>query len=445
MLLNELAELLGQKINSRYFVRNIEFDSRKIQPNDIFIALPNTKTNSHQFIEDAIKRGAIAAIVSQENLSFNIPIFVVQDTTQTFHKIAADVRNKYQGKVIAITGSTGKTSVKEMINSILSEKQQTLCSYKNFNNHIGVPYTISQLKENHKCCIIEMGANHKNEIATLSKLAKPTIAIINNVSAAHIGEFGNLDEIFLAKSEISHGLTSNGELIVNHKIYKKIQNITQHNNITTFSLDKGDIFAQDIQLLESHTSFTAITPIGKIKIKIRLPGIHNVENALAAITATIFTNDITAIQNGLNKINSIAGRLHKIQLTNNNFIIDDTYNASEQSVIAAINYLSSMKNNNILILGDMGELGNYEDEIYNNIANIIKSKKIDNIFTCGRSSKKISNKLQLYNNHFNTHEEIIEHVKNLNVKNTNILIKGSRFMQMEKIVNNLISIYSNEK
>lgn len=443
MRLHQIANILDSKINSSDVeVKGIEFDSRSISENDIFVALPDTSQNSHDFIKDAENKGAVAAIVSTETPGISIPQIKVSNTINALSQLSMEYRKNYTGQVIALTGSTGKTTIKEMIASILQVSNKVLYTHKNYNNHIGVPHTMCKLSDKYDYCVLEMGANHVGEIKNLTNIAKPNIAILNNLSEAHIGEFGSMENIAKAKAEIFSGLTDKGTKIINHRSYEIIspylRHLQNHSSTLLFSKSAGDITAKNIHLHQSSSTFTACMPNGTLEVSLNLPGEHSIENALAAISATCKLVSHTDIAAGLEKLSPIKGRLVTHQYKNNSRIIDDTYNAAPKSVIAAIEYLASLDGNNILVLGDLGELGKYENRAYEEIAERAKQLSLDQVITCGKSSYQVSQEFSDKSLHFDTKKKLVNYLKATTFNNTNLLIKGARFMQMDQVVSELL-------
>ena len=349
-------------------------------------------------------------------------------------------RRQFQGDVIAITGSTGKTTVKEMIAAILNESGRVLYTKGNYNNHIGAPLTLSRLDNTYDYAVVELGANHAGEILYNSQIVKPSIAIINNISEAHIAEFGDLDTIIKTKSEIFEKM-DNGIAIINadnQSILEQITNGISALKVRTFSQNTGDIKASNIQPKRDFTNFTAITPKGNIAVHLPLPGTHNVTNALGAISATIDLVSISAIQSGLKKMSPIPGRLVKLTGINSSCIIDDTYNAAPNAVIASLNYFSTLPGKKWFIFGDMGELGTHSDMHHKNMGLLAKKLGIDEVHTVGKFSNLTSKAFGINGHHYNSQSELINHIAPALQSDISILIKGSRFTKMENVVQSLV-------
>jgi UDP-N-acetylmuramoyl-tripeptide--D-alanyl-D-alanine ligase len=446
MLLQDIANTLGIKEHfGSESCRNFQIDSRLVQPGDVFVALSD-KRDGHDYIHDAYNKGAIAAIVSHDiSNPPPIPLIPVKNTLESLTDLAKYCRKKFKGHVIAITGSTGKTTVKEMIANILELSNKTLYSHKTFNNHIGVPLTLCRLNNNYKFAVIELGANHLGEIKKLSSLVSPHTAIINNISEAHIGEFGDFQNIITAKSEIFSGTHANGTAIINdheEKITNQLKKAAVHLNTIVFNLHKGDFHAKNIKVSENSSTFTAITPYTPIDIKLNIPGQHNIENALSAVCATYKLTSVQNIIKGLRSIESISGRLNSIQLFDNTWMIDDTYNASPNSVKAAIKYLEMLKGCKILVLGEMAELGSRTQYHHQQIGILAQSSGINQVYTIGENAKIVSDYFGNNGKHFSHQDDLINYlIKNVG-NNTYMLIKGSRSTRMENVVNSLSKHFS---
>ncbi|NQY42002.1 MAG: UDP-N-acetylmuramoyl-tripeptide--D-alanyl-D-alanine ligase [Legionellales bacterium] len=426
-------------------INNFQIDSRLIQNGDIFISIENIR-DGHDFIEHASKNGAIAAIVSKPIQNPSLPILKVPDTISALTKIAKYCRQNFNGFLIAVTGSVGKTTVKEMIKNILSQENKTLYSPKSFNNHLGVPLTLCMLNNNYKFAVIELGANHLGEIENLTKLASPNIAIINHISEAHIEKFGSFNNIITAKTEIFSGVQSNGTAIFKQQsseITSKIKQATSHLKTISFGLTNGEIFAENINTSRDNSSFTASIFGKKINnIKLNIPGKHNIENALAAISATYNLVPPKNIIKGLASLLSIPGRLNPIQLSSSIKLFDDTYNASPSSVASAIQHLSIQPGEKILVLGEMSELGDRSEYHHSQMGILAKSLGINKVYTFGNSAKIMGSKFGKNSRHFcsqaSLEKFLITHLKD----NTCILIKGSRKTKMENLIPPLIKHFS---
>jgi UDP-N-acetylmuramoyl-tripeptide--D-alanyl-D-alanine ligase len=368
-------------------------DSRQVKPGDLFIAIEGAKADGHDFIAAARQAGASAALVSslQEDA---LPQFVVADVITEFGRLAAYWREQSPCKVVAITGSNGKTTVKEMLASILSQSHRVIATTGNLNNNLGVPLTLFRLQADTDFAVIEMGANHLGEIAELVTIAQPNVAMINNVGAAHIEGFGSLEGVATAKGEIFSHLPEDGVGIVNADMpyLSQWQRILGQHKMMTFSLEAdADTKAIDCQsdVMASHFMVKCDDIFHYIHLP--LPGIHNVANALAAITVckalTISGEDMAV---GLAEIEGVQHRLQLRYGPANATLIDDTYNANPSSYQQAISTLKAFSGPHWLVLGDFGELGDDEEKIHSELGHQAKAAGIAEILTIGKNSQLAS-------------------------------------------------------
>jgi len=407
-----LAKLLN--INC---VTNVEFsgiftDTRQPMHGGVFLAIIGDNFDAHEYIDQAEAMGAVAIIVSKPVVS-NLPTLLVDDTQTALAELAHWHLKNIKPKVIAITGSNGKTTTKNMLKNILNLKAPTLATKGNLNNHLGVPMTLLELEDKHQYAVIEMGANHVEEIAHLCKIARPNVAVVTNTGDAHIGEFGSFDNLVKAKGEI-YGVNS--------------KNIVNTN--TTFSGDLsfgegGDVFASNI----NNNGFDLNINDKVITVNLQLIGKHNIDNALAASScAYVLDVDIQTIKQGLEDTRAEKGRLNVIQqgeLT----IIDDTYNASPQSMKAAINTLLAFKGEKIAILGTMAELGDKAKDFHQQIGQLAKDS-LDAVYTYGELAKHYGGI------HFDDLEQLTNHIIDHHI-NATVLIKGSRMVRLDQLVERL--------
>lgn len=425
----------------------ISTDSRTLKPGDLFIALSGEQFDGHRFITAAIGKGAVAAMVSADTpLLPTQPGFgwiKVSDTRLSLGQLAAYWRQRFTLPLIAVTGSNGKTTVKEMIAIILRCEfglQNILATTGNLNNDIGVPQMLLQLGSSHVCAVIEMGMNHAGEIAYLSQLAAPTIAVITNAGTAHIEHLGTTEAIALAKGEIFEGLEKQGIAIINAddpyaSLWRKLAGNRQ---ITDFGMHgTAAVCAQQI----AHTSdgkWLFQLPDDKFEITLQVPGHHNVYNALAAAAAATAAGISThSIVEGLSRFTGAPGRLQKKAGLNQSILIDDTYNANPDSMQAALNVLAEMPGKKILIMGDMGELGVEGAALHHRIGQQAEKAGVDVLLALGELSRQAVTGFGRGAQHFSDLDTLLEKAKSYLDERTSILVKGSRFMRMERVVEHL--------
>jgi len=399
-------DLVGSK-NSIF--KGVCTDTRKDVNGKLFVALVGNNYDAHDYIEQAYENGAVAAIVSKK-VSTKMPLLVVKSTENALSTIAKWHLKNINPIVVAITGSNGKTTTKNLLASILNIKKPTHATKGNLNNNLGVPITILSLASKHKYAVIEMGANHINEIKHLREMVNPDIAIVTNTLDAHIGEFGGLNNLITAKGEI---YSSNSQNIVNKN--------TNFRGDISFG-NGGDIFATNI----TKNSFDLNIHDKKIQVVLKLIGKHNIENALAASAcAHALGVDINTIKQGLEDTSAESGRLTIIKnkkLT----IIDDTYNASPQSIKAAIETLQDFEGSKVAVLGSMAELGSESIKFHNEIGEFAK-QKIDTVYSYGDLAIN-------YNaSHFDSLNKLAKHIID-NHKGSTVMIKGSRMVGLNDLV-----------
>ncbi|MBU2916814.1 UDP-N-acetylmuramoyl-tripeptide--D-alanyl-D-alanine ligase [Psychrosphaera sp. F3M07] len=437
-------------------------DSRTIEAGHVFVALRGPNFDSNAFIGQVKDKGAVAVIVDTPS-PVDIPQFIVKDTLIAYGKLAAKVAATVKPKTIAITGSVGKTSVKEMCAAILAQKGNVLATNGNFNNEIGVPHTLMRLEPSHEYAVIELGANHIGEIAYTTELTQPDVAILNNVAEAHLEGFGDIYGVVRAKGEIFNSLSQTGIAIVNgdseYKEYwltrlnDKFEN--SENNIIQFGFNpdltsKGQaITASNITLNKlGCASFTLKLDLKKgeqqqIDVELVIPGKHNVNNALAAAAACYSVGaDLQDIKNGLLAMQSVKGRVNLHQVTDSLLVIDDTYNANVQSAKAAIDLLSGYQGKKIFVLGDMAELGSGARRYHQDVGEYANEQNIDVLLSIGVLSQSASSVMEQKGEHFSSQQNVISRLNQL-IKDADcsisILIKGSRSAKMEQIVEQIIA------
>ena len=430
MNLDTLIQVVeGRLINKgiKRKVNKIKIDSRKINKGDIFIALKGNNLDGHDYIKEALKRKVSAIIVSKEiNIKTKVPIILVEDTYDSLIKIGTFFRSKYDTLVIGITGSIGKTTTKEIVGDILSRKYKVLKSEKNYNNHIGIPLTLTKLNNTYDICVLEMGMNHLGEISKLSKMIKPDIAVITNIGTSHIGNLGSKKNILKAKMEITDGI-DDGVLLVNEKdnLLKK----AKYNKKIKCNLKPYDIKIKD-----------------KLYFKLKINNKVN-EFCINTLNKDLIINFIIAIKIGLLldvDIEDIKTSLSNYQMPNNRMniieknttkIINDSYNASLESTLSSLKVLKNEKNKKLIILGDILELGKYSNKIHKKIGKYLKKIRNKEAILVGENIKVIKNKNYKY---FNNYEEVINYIKDIDLNNTSILVKASRRMNLDKVVNYLV-------
>lgn len=437
----DIARLFGVTTAMPTEITEICIDSRRVKSGCLFVAVQGERFDGHDFMAQAASNGAAAILCQQTHDDLDVLQIPVKDTLQALAELAAFHREGITCPIIALTGSNGKTSVKEMIAAILP--QPAHATPGNLNNHIGVPLSILQLKKEHRYAVLELGANHPGEIAWTAALVKPQVALINNIAPAHIEGFGSIDGVAQSKGEIYEALTAGGTAIINDDdVYANFwDNLLTDKKVLRFSLSQErDVFARDVCFDASGcANFTLVLPSGEVQILLQVPGEHSVRNALAAAACCqavgITLKDIAA---GLQRFTGVAGRMTSLPGKNQSIIIDDTYNANLRSVLTAVEVLAKRSGKRILVLGDLGEAGDCTQKHHEEIGKTARLQGIDGVMTCGRHSLYTSKAFGDSARHFNTQDELAQQLLTLLDGNTTVLVKGSRSSAMEKIVYQLV-------
>jgi len=438
--LSQLSGVLnGELHGADLLIDDVTTDTRKITPGCLFVALKGERFDAHDFAQTAKDAGAGALLVSRK-LAIDLPQLVVSDTRLAFGELAAWVRKQVPARVVALTGSSGKTSVKEMTAAILAQCGNTLYTAGNLNNDIGVPMTLLRLTPEHQFAVIELGANHQGEIAWTVSLTRPEAALVNNLAAAHLEGFGSLAGVAKAKGEIFSGLPESGIAILNadNNDWQNWQHVIGDRTVWRFSPNAADsdFSAADVRITAQGTVFTLQTPNGSTEVILPLPGRHNIANALAATAlATAVGADLKAVKAGLAQLKAVPGRLFPVQLSETQLVLDDSYNANVGSMTAAVQVLSEMPGYRVLVVGDMAELGAESEACHIQVGAAAKAAGIDRVVSVGNLSQAISTASGA-GEHFNDKASAIVRLNELvkEHKTLTILVKGSRSAAMEQVV-----------
>lgn len=453
MAVREAAHMIGAEWNGldAYFT-GVSTDSRKVRTGDLFVALSGEKFDGHQFVGSAIEKGAIAAMVQADagnDRLPNKPLIKVTDTRLGLGHLAAGWRKRFDLPLVAVTGSNGKTTVKEMIASILrqaiknkhageiSESKYVLATEGNLNNDIGVPLMLLQLRSQHTFAVIEMGMNHIGEIAYLTQLAKPNIAVITNAGTAHIGGLGTVEAIARAKGEIFAGLEAKGVAVINadDRYAPYWRKLADNNRVVDFGLNNNAQVSANFQYDSLVTNLTLKFPDGIEKLVLQVPGEHNVRNALAAAAVAMGLGiNKQVIAEGLQKFSGVKGRIQKKIGFHHATLLDDSYNANPESVCAALAVLAATSGKKILVLGDMGELGESATDFHRFIGKQARSAGLDRLLTLGELSAYASKEFGNGAQHFENIDELLKETEKLLAADVTLLVKGSRYMRMERVV-----------
>jgi len=427
--------------------QSVSINTREMVTGDVFVALKGERFDAHDFIVDAQAKGAKALVVEKEVVDCGLPQWVVSDTTKALGHIAKAQRGHFKGQLVAITGSSGKTTVKGMLESILRAEvaDGVFATKGNLNNHIGVPLSLLALREKHRYAVIEMGASAVGEIDYLTQMASPDVALINNVMSAHVEGFGSIDNIAKGKGEIYDGLSNDGVAIINKADKYSPQWLmhSSHRKVITFSAEEkilADITASEIQQHNGCAQFNLRLLEKVLPVSLSVLGLHNVANALAAASCAEAMNiSHQSIVNGLESFCGVAGRLQCLPAINGATVIDDSYNANPMAFCAAIDVLAAMTATTVLVMGDMGELGDESDAAHRQVAEYAAAKNINHLLTVGEQSKKASLVFSGDKQHFNNIDQLIAIALEQANSNTVFLIKGSRSARMDRVVEALTS------
>ncbi|MCW2487107.1 UDP-N-acetylmuramoyl-tripeptide--D-alanyl-D-alanine ligase [Candidatus Symbiopectobacterium sp. NZEC127] len=433
------ATLLGDDVA----VETVCTDTRKLTPGCLFIALRGEKFDAHDYAHQAVRGGAAALLVSK-HLPIDVPQLLVGDTRLALGELGAWMRRQSSARVVALTGSSGKTSVKEMTAAILRQCGDVLYTDGNFNNDIGVPLTLLRLTLEHRFAVIELGANHIGEIAYATNLVRPDSALVNNLAPAHLEGFGSLEGVARAKGEIFNGLPTKGIAVINadSNDLTRWHDVLRDKTVWQFSPQQGentDYYATDIRHQGAGTLFELHTPFGSLEVNVPLPGRHNVANALASAALAMSVGaGLQQVKDGLAQLQSVPGRLFPIMLAANKLLLDDSYNANVGSMTAAVHTLAEMPGYRVLVVGDMGELGEDAEACHQQVGEVARDAGIDAVLSIGTLSQTISLTSEC-GEHFSDRAGLVARLQTLLSTHDTItvLVKGSRSSAMEHVVHAL--------
>lgn len=449
MLLSQAAKVLnGQLIGPDVRFTAVSTDSRKIRAGDLFIALSGEHFDGSAFIANALQSGAVAAMANADRLdelsSMLNPqssILAVKDTRLALGQLAAYWRKQFDIPLVAITGSNGKTTVKEMLASILRAasggEAMVLATMGNLNNDIGMPLTLLQMNAQHRYAVIEMGMNHPGEIDYLSRIAEPDVALITNASGAHLEGLGSVEAVARAKGEIFAGLKHHGTAVINADDANAPlwRGLVGAHELLEFGLDVHADVSGTWQPKGYGLQLDVTAPQGMFTVDLQVPGVHNARNALAAVAAaSVLSVTSEKITDGLEKFGGVAGRLQRKAARHGATLIDDTYNANPASLRAAIGVLAQAAGKRVLVLGDMGELGDNAAVFHAEIGGEARRAGIEKLFALGPLSNNAAREFGSGARHFERIEDLQHALEGELDANTTVLVKGSRFMKMERVV-----------
>ncbi len=446
MRLSEAAAMLGVPFSgSDAGVMRVSTDSRSIQPGDLFIALRGEKFDGGRFAAQALQQGAAGVVLDRAQAPDMAAAIRVDDTRLALGKLAAAWRRRFAVPVVAITGSNGKTTVKEMLAAILrmetGVEDSVLHTEGNLNNDIGLPLMLLRLRDTHQYAVLEMGMNHAGEIDYLTRLASPDVALVNNALTAHIGFLGSVENIARAKGEIFNGLSDAGIAVFNADDPHAglWRGINARRCVIDFGLRQPAAIRGRYQPGGFGSVLSLTLPNATLDITLQVPGEHNAMNALAA-AASAFALDVSSrsIVAGLAGFTGVKGRLQRKAALYGSTFIDDTYNANPDSVKAALAVLAQQAGTKILVLGDMGELGADAAAMHAQIGLAARAAGVDRLLALGDLTKETVGAFGAGAMHFERIQELLAELENALAADTTVLVKGSRFMQMERVVDSFM-------
>jgi UDP-N-acetylmuramoyl-tripeptide--D-alanyl-D-alanine ligase len=451
MMLSDIAKAVGGTLQGTDMrIESVDTDSRRIQAAQLFVGIQGERFDGNTFAAEALTLGAAAVMISDATQAVS-PAVLVTDTRLALGKLANYWRQQLSAPITAITGSNGKTTTKEMLNAILAaalgDGATVHATQGNLNNDIGMPLTLLKARAQHQQIVLEMGMNHLGEIAYLSNIAQPDVAVINNAGTAHIGELGSRENIAKAKGEIFEGLAEHGIAVINadDAFADYWRSLNPSRKVITFALKKSaDITATYSEEAQS-SKLSLTTPSGSVSFQLPILGVHNIYNALAASAAAVALGiENQSIAAGLTNFGGVHGRLEYKQGYNGAVLIDDTYNANPDSMKAAIDVLSHLNTSRVFVMGDMGELGADAVAMHAAVGAYAQEHQIQHFFSLGENSQHASNAFGSSAQHFTEVELLANHVKPLMKNGVTVLVKGSRFMKMERVVA-LLEAVSNQQ
>jgi UDP-N-acetylmuramoyl-tripeptide--D-alanyl-D-alanine ligase len=410
----------------------ITTDSRQVNPGMLFAALPGENFDGHDYIQQAEERGAVAVLVCRE-VETDLPKLQVEDVLAALGILAGYWRNQCPAKVVGITGSNGKTTVKEMVASILRIIGTVHATEGNFNNELGLPLTLFSLETTHDYAVVEMGASRPGDIAYLTAIAKPDVGVITNIGPAHLQGFITEEGVARAKGEMFAALPEDGAAVINAaEPWVGIwQDLNKAQTVYFFAGDGEN----HIQAHHIESDVVVRTPVGEFSLKLPLPGLHNLANALAA-TAVCLALDVplAGIKAGLESVKPVPGRLNLVDASSGWTVIDDTYNANPASLYAALQVLADQNGEPWLVLGDMKELGSDSRKMHAELGDAARSLGVRRLFALGDASVATVDAFGDDAVHFNSRDGLIRALREQLKPGVACLVKGSRSMGMEHVV-----------
>ena len=418
----------------------VSTDTRSIREGELFVALAGPNFDGGKFVSHARSKGAAGAVV-EALVGEDLPQIEVEDTRLALGQLGAAWRDQQSVTVVGITGSNGKTTVKELVAACLSREAATLATKGNLNNDIGMPLMMCRIDESHRFAVLEMGANHAGEIAYLVSLAKPDVVCLTNAAAAHLEGFGSIEGVAHAKAEILQVEPRPKAAVLNadDEYYEYWRSLVEDIDVLSFGLgEDADIRADQVETGSGHTHFTMHLLDTKVEITLPLAGEHNVRNACAAAAiCTALDVPPAVIKDGLEAVNPVSGRITPLQGLRGAILYDDSYNANPLSVAAAAEFLASLPGESWMVLGDMFELGDDAERMHADVGISIREAGIDRLFAHGEMSRLAAEEFGEQAEWYDSLEALVKEVSSQVGDGVNVLVKGSRGMRMERVVDAL--------
>lgn len=441
LTLTEIAEALALPIPPQDInINAVTTDSRTLQAGDLFVALHGENFDGHNFVEQAVAAGAAAVLVDRE-VQADVPVLQVADTLRAYAQIAAVYRSKFSIPIAAVTGSCGKTTVKNMLTSILSQAGKVLAPEGSFNNEVGVPYTILKLRPDHDFAVFELGAKKKGDIEYLMQIVKPDVALINNAAPAHLETFGDVDGIAKVKGEIYEQLQGTAALNVDDVYAPYWLSIIKDHPVITFGLEsKADITCAFIIEEHNQIRFDLVTDIGQATVTMQVLGTHNVMNALAATAlARGLKISLPHIKAGLEAFAPTTRRMQVKPGKHGARVIDDSYNANPVAMRKAIEVLAKQQGRKIMVVADMLEMGHDAVNLHAELGKQIREAQIDKLYAYGDLARHTANAYGDEGAFFTDKDQLTNALLKTMDKDTVVLVKGSNGMHLEEVINVIVA------
>jgi UDP-N-acetylmuramoyl-tripeptide--D-alanyl-D-alanine ligase len=450
LTLAQAAQALGATVvGSDARFESVSTDSRTLERGALFVALRGERFDGHDYVAAARERGAAAAMVERvagvSAQAAGMPLLVVGDAKLALGALAKHWRGRFRVPAIGVVGSNGKTTVKEMVAACLREQYgaaRVLATAGNLNNDIGLPLTCLRLRAAHACAVLEIGMNHPGETGYLAGIAQPTIALVNNAQREHQEFMKSVDEVAAEHGTLVRALPADGVAVLNRDDahFEYWRELAGPRRVRDFGLAGGATVRATVRSSGAATEFELETDVGATTVRLHAPGVHNVRNALAAAAAaTAVGASLEAVARGLAAFRPVKGRMQPKPGRNGVVVIDDTYNANPDSVRAAIDVLAASERPRVLVLGDMGEVGAQGDAFHEEIGRYAKESGVDRLLAVGTLARTAARAFGAGGEHLDSIEAVIARAQGLTVLKGTILVKGSRFMRMERVVEHLLA------